>query len=265
MGKFFIFLACAFALFSSACLEEVTGPAVEITPVDSRDPSVDSPPPKHYGETSVPTFVACPEDAKICPDGSVIERTPPECDFAPCPQSAQPTHSPSQEPLVETVPPEHYPETPKPTIEPICKEGDIRTATCPDGKTTYSSENCVYGEWVTITYFRDPCSPIHEAQAHEEDAVWVEIDPIQCLGNPWEQDWLKAHEDDISSYPKDDEFEIIKEFYNREGVTILDIKGQRKYEFVCLACDCPRGDTLYLFIPGEHVDKISEFGFKVSS
>ena len=47
---------------------------------------------------------------------------------------------------------------------------------------------------------------------------WVEIDPIQCLGNPWEVDWLQSHGDDYSAYPRDtqtpeleqEEIEIIK-------------------------------------------------------
>lgn len=29
---------------------------------------------------------ACPEDTKICPDGSIVVRVPPDCEFAPCPQ-----------------------------------------------------------------------------------------------------------------------------------------------------------------------------------
>ena len=44
---------------------------------------------------------------------------------------------------------------------------------------------------VTLTACRDD----------EEGQVWVSIDPIQCLGNPWEQDWLLTHEYD--EYPKD--------------------------------------------------------------
>lgn len=29
---------------------------------------------------------ACTEEAKICPDGSAVGRTGPDCEFAPCPQ-----------------------------------------------------------------------------------------------------------------------------------------------------------------------------------
>ena len=29
---------------------------------------------------------ACTEEAKVCPDGSAVGRTGPNCEFAPCPQ-----------------------------------------------------------------------------------------------------------------------------------------------------------------------------------
>lgn len=38
--------------------------------------------------------VACPADAKICPDGSTVTRVPPDCEFAVCPEV---------EPEIETV------------------------------------------------------------------------------------------------------------------------------------------------------------------
>jgi hypothetical protein len=31
--------------------------------------------------------IACTQDAKLCPDGSYVARIPPECDFAPCPET----------------------------------------------------------------------------------------------------------------------------------------------------------------------------------
>jgi hypothetical protein len=32
-----------------------------------------------------PQAQACTEEAKICPDGSAVGRTSPNCEFAPCP------------------------------------------------------------------------------------------------------------------------------------------------------------------------------------
>jgi hypothetical protein len=33
-----------------------------------------------------PDIAACPADAKLCPDGSAVGRTGPNCEFAPCPE-----------------------------------------------------------------------------------------------------------------------------------------------------------------------------------
>jgi hypothetical protein len=35
--------------------------------------------------TSCPPVVFCPQDAKMCPDGSFVGRVAPSCAFAPCP------------------------------------------------------------------------------------------------------------------------------------------------------------------------------------
>jgi hypothetical protein len=39
------------------------------------------------GKTSTPPLVACTMEAKLCPDGSSVGRTGPNCEFAPCPQA----------------------------------------------------------------------------------------------------------------------------------------------------------------------------------
>jgi hypothetical protein len=197
--------------------------------------------------------VACTLDAKICPDGTAVGRIPPDCDFAPCPSAS-----------TDTPPPEHYPETPVPTFKPGCVEGEMKHTTCPDGVTTYFSENCVDGEWVQVKYIRDPCAPLPMTQPPEE-TTWVEIDPIQCLGNPWEQDWLESHNNDYASYPRDDEFEVIKDYYEKQGIAIFDVKSERKYEIVCEACSCPRGDSLSLLVSDSDVGVMLELGYKISS
>jgi hypothetical protein len=264
MGKSIILLVCLAIFFLSGCLEETQTP----TPQPTQETSpVDTAPPKHYPATQPPTFepvVACPEDAKICPDGSVVVRVSPDCEFVPCPEIAQQTHAPFPETPTDILPPEHYPETPKPTFEPICREGDARLSVCPDGVITYPSENCIDGVWVTINYIRDPCSPLPTKEPSEKETTWVEIEPVQCLENTWEQDWLRSHKNDYSSYPTDNEFEIIKDFYNKQGVTIIDVQSEKKYEVVCLACSCPRGDVLSLLVFDSDVESMLDLGFKLS-
>lgn len=43
--------------------------------------------------TQSPPQVACPQDAKACPDGSYVGRVGPNCEFAPCPSVPVPTTS----------------------------------------------------------------------------------------------------------------------------------------------------------------------------
>ena len=73
--------------------------------------------------------IACTLDAKICPDGTAVGRVPPNCEFAACPETK-------------------------------CTDGETREAACPDGITTYLSENCVNGTWAQVMYIRNPCEPL---------------------------------------------------------------------------------------------------------
>jgi len=103
--------------------------------------------------------------------------------------------------------------------------------------------------------------------------TWVAMEPIQCLGNPWEQDWLQHNNGDYGSYPKDpttpglepEELEIIQDYYERQGVTVSDGMNVPKYEEVCLACSCPEGHTLYLLVPDQDVETMVALGYRVES
>jgi len=85
--------------------------------------------------------------------------------------------------------------------------------------------------------------------------VWVEVDPVQCLENSWEIDWIKNNPN--KEYPRnhilvieEPEKQIIKDFYAKQGIAILDIKSE-EYSgdfMVCEACSCPQGYILYLQI-----------------
>lgn len=41
---------------------------------------------KNYSAKTKP--VACTEEAKVCPNGSLVGRSGPKCEFTPCPESA---------------------------------------------------------------------------------------------------------------------------------------------------------------------------------
>ncbi|MBI2675030.1 MAG: hypothetical protein HYX24_01120 [Candidatus Aenigmarchaeota archaeon] len=102
--------------------------------------------------------------------------------------------------------------------------------------------------------------------------IWMETDPVQCLGNPWEIDWLKSNNMDFYSYPKSSktpelepsEIEIIKDYYKKQKITIFDIKSKQTHEIVCRACSCPEGYTLYLLVSDSDIIKMQEFGYKIS-
>ena len=79
--------------------------------------------------------IACPEDAKVCDDGSTVGRVPPNCEFAPCPSS---DNSITGMPILE--------ESSDNTVEPkeaepvlisthVCREGYKTSAYwCPDNR-----------------------------------------------------------------------------------------------------------------------------------
>jgi len=79
----------------------------------------------------------------------------------------------------------------------------------------------------------------------EDKKIWIEIDPIQCLENPWEKDWIENNLDE--DYPRDNalhfseiEENILKEFYKKKGITIFDIKPETysgDFE-ICESCSC---------------------------
>lgn len=62
--------------------------------------------------TTTPNPIACTADAKLCPDGSYVSRTGPNCEFAPCPTpTPKPTSTPT--PTTSALSP-----TPLPIVNP---------------------------------------------------------------------------------------------------------------------------------------------------
>jgi hypothetical protein len=95
--------------------------------------------------------------------------------------------------------------------------------------------------------------------------TWVATDPIQCLGNPWEIEWLEEHDGDYSKYPRDkkEQLKIIDDYYERRGVKVFNTAIVNTYEVVCCACSCPAGHTVYLYVKNEDVQTMLDFGFRV--
>ena len=95
--------------------------------------------------------------------------------------------------------------------------------------------------------------------------IWVYIEPIQCLGNPWDQDWLKTH--DYDEYPKNksEQLKIVTDYYRTQGVAIHDIYSQSVYDAVCAACSCPTGERVYCLVDERNVDFMLAEGWSRAS
>lgn len=65
-----IFIILAYYLGTQK--NKITNPPLELLPIP----------------TTTPIPVACPQDAKICPDDSTVGRVAPDCEFAPCPTTS---------------------------------------------------------------------------------------------------------------------------------------------------------------------------------
>ncbi len=106
------------------------------------------------------------------------------------------------------------------------------------------------------------------------DGVWLSINPVQCLTNPWESDWIGQDGNDFAKYPRGDilvienaEKQIITDYYATQGITIIDIFSQTFEEkfgepmAICAACSCAQGYILYININQSDVDKLEALGF----
>ena len=92
-----------------------------------------------------PSTVACPEDAKVCPDGTTVSRVPPSCDFAPCPEEVPENITKSSGGETDTVTgmmTEATAETSQEheTTSSDGGEGCEKYYTCPDGSTVQYCE-----------------------------------------------------------------------------------------------------------------------------
>lgn len=114
--------------------------------------------------------------------------------------------------------------------------------------------------WLAIALL---LSPAAEAKRSLSDKVWVIIRPKQCLGNPWEKDWLAKHHNQTVKYPIRQEGSIIKSFFASKQIPIYEMREVKyiKGDPLCQACDCPRGDTFYLMIQASDAPKMVKFGY----
>lgn len=99
-----------------------------------------------------------------------------------------------------------------------------------------------------------------------EDRQWVTIDPIQCMGNPWEQAWLEENNDDYQLWAAMDDLEklnVFKQYYENLGIVIHRLRQSTPYEATCLACSCLRGDRIHCYINEDDTQQMLKLGFEI--
>ncbi len=89
------------------------------------------------------------------------------------------------------------------------------------------------------------------------EEMWLELTPIQCGGNPWEQ-WnsetlYKTETERIKAW--------LSEVYK---IKVYEVIKKDFYEIVCLACSCPRGDKIYVRTASENLLALQKLGFKTT-
>jgi len=95
--------------------------------------------------------------------------------------------------------------------------------------------------------------------------TWVAIDPIQCMGNPWEQEWLEQHPGELYPMELEDKLPIVVDYYQRQGCRIFDSRIIMTYNEVCRACSCPAGYTVYFHVLNRDVPGMLDLGFRIES
>ncbi|MCH7902599.1 hypothetical protein IIC68_02485 [archaeon] len=90
------------------------------------------------------------------------------------------------------------------------------------------------------------------------ETQWFSIEPIQCRNNAWEQ-WAAEN---IPSKKQQPEKYIVAQWFEKvHGIEVLDFASREKYEVVCDACDCPRGDEIAVLVNSSNSGKMQELGF----
>lgn len=94
--------------------------------------------------------------------------------------------------------------------------------------------------------------------------TWVEAMPLQCLTNPWQQEWLKEHGNDPSQYPHERERDILRMYFLKRGVDFGEYHAEGVWDATCAACTCPAGYAAFLQINQQDLPVFEQHGFGLS-
>lgn len=101
------------------------------------------------------------------------------------------------------------------------------------------------------------------AKPPQQDHVWIILRPLQCMSNPWEKEWLEKHNNQVTKYPRAQEYALMKQYFKRHQVTIksLRVKPYVNGDPRCMTCECPRGDTWFLLVDAPDVPQMVDLGY----
>ncbi|VVB51520.1 Uncharacterised protein [uncultured archaeon] len=114
--------------------------------------------------------------------------------------------------------------------------------------------------WAAATLFTAGCL------GGGSESVWVSILPHGCLEAPWQQQWLLVNGINLSAYPGDRDYEIMRSYYGALfhplNITVTNFSDA----FLCGGgCSCPRGDRVWLLVPVENLSFVESEGFRQTS
>lgn len=107
---------------------------------------------------------------------------------------------------------------------------------------------------------------VFETISEDENEVWVVINPIQCLGNPWETDWLENNNLDYSAWAEKSaasKIVVFVNYYENQGISVLEVQQTFSDNDYCSACTCPRGDSIHCLVDVQDLVHLLELGFEL--
>ncbi len=90
----------------------------------------------------------------------------------------------------------------------------------------------------------------------EPNMVWASIQPKQCGTNAWNEWWAAG------GGTEPEEEQLVRTWLSSQyGIEVSSYSQQQTAENVCLACSCPRGDTIKILVDEKDLPTLEELGF----
>ena len=101
----------------------------------------------------------------------------------------------------------------------------------------------------------DPNSGVAPVDCVQKLTVW--FDPIQCTGNPWERLATGTNDQNL------DQTALVRAWLASLNVVAYSIRFELFYQTVCDACQCQRGDRLFIETDEAGARILMQYGFQI--